>query len=55
MLRLGVMTTSVWICKLTRQGVPGPATTWSGVVLASLLFGAMHIPQTIQLFGLMAH
>jgi Type II CAAX prenyl endopeptidase Rce1-like len=53
MLRLGVMTTSVWIlAKLTRQRVPGPATTWSGIVLASLLFGAMHIRQTIQLFGL---
>jgi membrane protease YdiL (CAAX protease family) len=53
LLRLGVMTTIVWgLAKLTRRRPPGPAVMGSGIVLASLLFGAMHLPIAGRLFTL---
>jgi membrane protease YdiL (CAAX protease family) len=51
-LRLGFITTVVWaLARLTRRPSPGPATLWSGIVLASLLFGALHVPQAIRAAG----
>jgi membrane protease YdiL (CAAX protease family) len=50
--RLGVVTTIVWVlAKLTRRRAAGPAMIWAGIVLASLLFGAMHLQQATELAG----
>lgn len=47
------MTTIVWVlAKLTRHRDPRAATTWSGIVLASLLFGLMHLPKASGLVAL---
>jgi membrane protease YdiL (CAAX protease family) len=44
LFRLGVLTTIVWVlAELIRRKPPGPAVIWSGIVFASLLFGAMHV------------
>jgi membrane protease YdiL (CAAX protease family) len=54
-LRLGVMTTIVWVLtKLTHQRDPRPATIWSGIIFASLLFGLMHLPKASGLVALTA-
>jgi membrane protease YdiL (CAAX protease family) len=46
------MTAVVWgVARLTRRSSPGPVTLWSGIVLASLLFGAMHLAQTFRFVG----
>jgi hypothetical protein len=56
-LRLGFVTMVAWtLARLTRRQSPGPATLWSGIVLASLLFGAVHLPrpsawQALQIKG----
>jgi membrane protease YdiL (CAAX protease family) len=47
-LRLGFMTTVVWvIARVTRRRSPGAATLWSGIVLAGLLFAALHLPLVV--------
>ncbi len=52
-LRLGVMTFFAWLgCKLTRCARPGPVVVWTAMLIASLLFAAIHIPQASQLLGL---
>ncbi len=52
-LRLGVMTLIIWgLTKLVGRRLPGPVLVWSGIILASLLFGMMHLPKARQLFGL---
>ncbi|MGI8550559.1 MAG: CPBP family glutamic-type intramembrane protease [Dehalococcoidia bacterium] len=49
--RLGVMTTMIWLgFKLFRRHAQG-AVIWTAIVLAALLFGAIHPPQTFPLFG----
>jgi hypothetical protein len=51
-LRLGLMTFFAWvITKLERRSAPSAWAVWTGNVLASLAFGAMHLPQAFGLFG----
>jgi membrane protease YdiL (CAAX protease family) len=51
-LRLGFMTAVVRaLARLRRRGSPGTATLWSGIILASLLFGALHLPQAFRMAG----
>jgi hypothetical protein len=50
-LRLGVLTFAVWLgAKLTRQG-PSAALLWMANIIATLLFGAIHLPQAAQFYG----
>lgn len=45
-LRLGVMTLLAWvIARLRGQSFLAPATAWWAIVVAALLFGAIHLPQ----------
>lgn len=49
-LRLGLMTLLIWIgAKLTRRERPAAWVVWVSIVLATLLFGAMHLPQAAAL------
>lgn len=51
-LRLGLMTLFVWAgARLARQEKPGPPVVWVANLLATLAFGAMHLPQAQGLFG----
>jgi membrane protease YdiL (CAAX protease family) len=51
-LRLGLMTFFAWvITKLERRIAPRAWAVWTGNVLASLAFGAMHLPQAFALLG----
>lgn len=55
LMRLGVMTLLVWVgTKLTRQERPGPGVVWTANVLATLLFGAGHLPTLAALAPLTA-
>jgi membrane protease YdiL (CAAX protease family) len=46
------MTFFAWVfTKLTRRETPGVGSIWTANVLASLIFGAIHLPQTFQLIG----
>lgn len=54
MLRLGVMSMTVWLlAKITRSRFSA-IPTWvyvCGIVLAAIVFGLLHLPATIQIFG----
>ena len=52
-LRLGLMTVLVFLgSKLLRQGErPGTGVVWAAIFLATLAFGAMHLPQMALLGG----
>jgi hypothetical protein len=51
-LRLGFMTLVVRaLARLTRPLSPGSATLWSEIVLASLLFGEVHLSQAVRVAG----
>ncbi len=51
-LRLGLMTFFAWvITKMERRSAPSAWAVWTGNVLASLAFGAMHLPQAFGLLG----
>jgi Type II CAAX prenyl endopeptidase Rce1-like len=51
-LRLGLMTFFAWVfTKISRRSTPGAGAIWTANVLASLAFGAMHLPQAFQLIG----
>src|SRR5262249_9684302 len=53
--RLGLMTFFAWVgVKVTRRSPPGAAVIWVADALASLLVGAMHLPQAAGLIGLTA-
>jgi membrane protease YdiL (CAAX protease family) len=55
LLRLGFLTFVVWgLTRLARQVAAGPRTAWAGILVASLLFGIMHLPATSGLIGLTA-
>jgi hypothetical protein len=50
--RLGAMTLIIWgLTKLVGRRLPGPVQVWSGIILASLLVGMMHLLRT-KMFGL---
>ena len=55
-LRLGLMTLLVFVgAKLLGQGErPGAGVVWAAILLATLAFGAMHLPQMALLGGLTA-
>ena len=50
-LRLGLMTFFVWLgAKLLRQEeLPAVGVVWTAILLATLLFGALHLPQAAVL------
>lgn len=51
--RLGFMTILVWIfTALTHRQKPEPVFVWSGIVLSSLAFASLHLPQAIALYGI---
>ena len=51
-LRLGLMTFFAWVVtKIARRDTPGAGAIWFANVLASLVFGAIHLPQAFQLIG----
>jgi hypothetical protein len=51
-LRLGLMTFFVWaITKLARRTAPAVGAIWAANVTASLVFGAIHLPQAFALLG----
>jgi membrane protease YdiL (CAAX protease family) len=51
-LRYGFMTLLAWAgAMLTRRDPAGRGTIWVANVLAALLFGAIHLPQAMQLIG----
>jgi membrane protease YdiL (CAAX protease family) len=53
LLRLGFLTFVVWsLTRLTRQVAAGPRTAWAGILVASLLFGMIHLPAASRLIGL---
>lgn len=53
LFRLGLMTLFVFLgARLLRQGDrPSAAVTWTAIVLTTLLFGAIHLPQAAALGG----
>lgn len=53
LFRLGLMTLFVFLgAKLLRQGrCPAPWVVWTAMALATLLFGAVHLPQAAALGG----
>jgi membrane protease YdiL (CAAX protease family) len=51
-LRLGLMTFFVWvITKLGRRTAPADGAIWTANVAASLVFGAIHLPQAFAFLG----
>jgi hypothetical protein len=51
--RLGAMTLIIWgLTKLVGRRVSVPILVWSGIILASLLFGMSGLPKARQMFGL---
>jgi hypothetical protein len=49
-LRLGLMTLLVWLgTAISRRWRPSAGIVWSSIVLATLLFGAVHLPQAAML------
>jgi hypothetical protein len=51
-LRLGLMTFFVWIItKLARRAPPATGAVWAANVTASLVFGAIHLPQAFAVLG----
>ena len=51
-LRLGLMTFFVWaITRLSRRTAPTDGAVWVANVAASLVFGAIHLPQAFALLG----
>jgi membrane protease YdiL (CAAX protease family) len=53
LLRLGAMTVIAWLLmKLSRRRLQGAPLMWTAIVLASLLFGMMHLPVLAQTVGL---
>lgn len=53
LFRLGLMTLFVFLgARLLRQGNrPGAGVVWTAMVVATLLFGSVHLPQTAELLG----
>src|SRR3712207_2694228 len=53
LFRLGLMTLFVFlIARLLRQGNrPGAGVVWTAMVVATLLFGSVHLPQAAELLG----
>jgi Type II CAAX prenyl endopeptidase Rce1-like len=51
-LRLGLVTLLAWaLTRVTGKEPLRPAVAWTAIVLATLVFGALHIPQAFQVFG----
>jgi hypothetical protein len=49
-LRLGLMSLLVWLgTAIARMERPSAAIAWVSIVLATLLFGAVHLPQAVML------
>jgi hypothetical protein len=52
-LRLGLMTFVAWVVTRISGGKNvGPVAGWTSIILATLIFGALHLPQASMLMGL---
>jgi CAAX amino terminal protease family. len=52
-MRLGLMTLVAWVLTRIFGGKNvGPVAGWTSIIFATLVFGALHLPQASMLFGL---
>jgi membrane protease YdiL (CAAX protease family) len=51
-LRLGLMTVVAWaLTRISGEKNVGPMAGWTSIILATLVFGAIHLPQAFLLLG----